>query len=120
MAAAKKRASKTVSFANGNGAVLSIPAAEAYLDTFRVRRHVKDRVSQPVLLTAIHFDEKAREIRVFGDDGQTRKCKVDRLPTIEQGRQLFRTLQKAGTAKKPVQFVAAGGYSPDVWFYTVK
>jgi hypothetical protein len=118
---AKKVNMKSMSFAGVNGgAVLAIPGTEDYQTVFRVRRHVKDRVSQPVALQALHFDKKDREIRVFGADGLTRKCKVDRLPSLDDARALWTKLQEVGKAGKEIQFVAAGGYSPDSWFYTIK
>jgi hypothetical protein len=110
----------TMVFDGVPGAVLSIPAASPYQEGFRVRKQIEDRMSDPVVLKAIHFDQKTREIRAFGSDGMTRKCKVDRLPSLEEGRALFRKLQELGKAQKKFQFIAAGGYSPNVWFYTVK
>jgi hypothetical protein len=87
---------------------------------FRTRYQAEDRVSASVKIVAMHFDEKLRQIRVIGSDTKIRKCNVDRLPSVEVGRELWKMLAKAGKEQKEVQFVAAGGFSPDVWFYTVK
>jgi hypothetical protein len=110
----------TFSFIGANTAAATIPAAEPYQSAFRVRKQVADQVSQPTLMVSLVYVEALREIRVMGADGHTRKCKIDRLPSIDDARALMRRLKKLGTEKKPVQFVAAGGFSPNVWFYTVK
>jgi len=87
---------------------------------FRVRTAGRpDRVSAPVTIKAIHFDEAAREIKAFGSDGKVRRCKVDRLPSLETGRALWKELQLLGKQQIPLTFIAAGGFSPDVWFYDV-
>jgi len=110
----------TVAFANAVAAA-PIPAATPYLPHFRVRaQNVADKVSEPTTILAMHFDETLRQIRVFCADGQTRKCNVDRLPNIETGRALWVLLQTIGKKQTPVKFKAAGGFSPDVWFYTVE
>lgn len=119
--ATKKAAAKVNGLSNLN-VVFSAPkttitAPEEYQENFRVRRQVADRVSQPVLLQSMAFSETAREIRVFCADGNTRRCKVDRLPTIQDARILWKKLQDLGSKGEPVQFRAAGGFSPDVWFY---
>lgn len=109
----------SVSFA-AQSASAAIPAAQPYQEQFRVRKQVADRVSQPTIMQSMVFMESTREIRVFCTDGNVRKCKVDRLPTLEDGRKLWTKLQRIGKAGKEVSFVAAGGFSPDVWFYDIR
>lgn len=104
-------------FANGAS---SIAAPQEYASNFRVRKQVADKLSDKVTVVAIHFDEKTREMRAFGSDGMTRKCKVDRLPSLAEGRALWKKLQRVGKTQELVSFVAAGGFSPDVWFYDVQ
>ena len=87
---------------------------------FRTSRTGADRLSKPVQLIACHFDEKARAIRVFCSDGLTRQCNIERLPSIEHARSLWKALQEAGKNNLPVKLVAAGGFSPDRWFYNIE
>ena len=87
---------------------------------FNTTRTGRDRVSAKVTLQAMHFDEKSKSIKVFCSDGQLRECRVERLPSMETGRQLWRKLQEIGKNGTEVAFVAAGGFSPDKWFYTVE
>jgi len=108
-----------ISFASA-APVGTIPAAPEYAPHFRVRRAVADKTSAPVVVSAIHFDEKIRQIQVFCSDGNVRKCNVDRLPTIETGRMLWKLLQTVGKKQTTVVFKAAGGFSPDTWFYTIE
>jgi len=87
---------------------------------FTTSRSGKDRVSAPVTLEAMHFDDTTKSIKVFCSDGNLRECRVERLPSIEVGRKLWTKLQQIGEAKREVTFIAAGGFSPDKWFYTVE
>ena len=87
---------------------------------FNTSRTGKDRVSAPVKIEAMHFDDSTKSIKVFCSDGNLRECRTARLPDLEAGRQLWRKLQKAGKEKQEVSFTAAGGFSPDKWFYTVE
>jgi hypothetical protein len=84
---------------------------------FKTKRTGADRLSAAVKMTACHFDDKAKAIRVFCDDGLVRQCNIDRLPSIEYARNLWKQIQSAGAAGVQVQFKAAGGFSPDKWFY---
>jgi hypothetical protein len=86
---------------------------------FTTKRTGIDRTSAPVTISAIHYDEANKAIRVFGSDGNLRTCLVSRLASIEDGRALWTRLQSAGKAHTEVQFVAAGGFSPDRWFYDI-
>lgn len=89
--------------------------------SFNTVRTGADRISNSVTIQAMHFDENTRSIKVFGSDGNLRECRVERLPGgLEQGRQLWRQLQAHGKAGTDLQFVAAGGFSPDRWFYAVR
>ena len=97
----------------------AIPTVET--KSFNTTRTGKDRVSNSVTIQAMHYDEVTKSIKVFGSDGHLRECRVERLPGgVEQGRQLWRELQAYGKAGTSLQFVAAGGFSPDRWFYSVR
>ena len=87
---------------------------------FTTTRTGKDRISSPSKIEAMHYDDKAKSIKVFCSDGKLRECRVERLPSIEHGRVLWRKLQELGAAKAEVTFTAAGGFSPDRWFYTAE
>jgi hypothetical protein len=89
------------------------------VNRFKTARTGADRVSKSTTITAMHYDDKARAIRVFCADGATRTCLIDRMPSMEAGRQLWSALKGAGQEGSEVQFVAAGGFSPDRWFYDV-
>lgn len=109
-----------VAFANASAAA-TIPEAVPYVPHFRVRaQNADDKISGVTTLLAMHFDENLRQIRVFCADGYTRKCNVDRLPNIETGRALWTLLQTVGKKQTKIRFKAAGGFSPDVWFYTIE
>jgi hypothetical protein len=110
-------------------AVSFIPSFVNYLTTapsipttkpFNTTRTGQDRVSAPVKIDAMHFDKVTNSIKVFCSDGNLRECRVSRLTSLDAGRQLWKQLQEIGKAEKEVQFVAAGGFSPDKWFYTVQ
>ena len=95
------------------------PVVEAGVTAFNTSRTGKDRTSKAVTIEAMHYDEATKSIKVFCSDGNLRECRTARLPDLEVGRQLWRKLQKAGKEKQEVSFVAAGGLSPDKWFYSV-
>jgi len=86
---------------------------------FTTKRVVADRKSIVTTIKAMHFDQETRSIKVFCADGFTRECKVDRLASLEAGRALWEQMSKACKEETAMQFVAAGGFSPDKWFYTV-
>jgi hypothetical protein len=100
-------------------APVTFKAAAKNNSKFQTRRTAADRVSDPVTLLSMHYDETNHAIKVFCADGTTRVCKIDRLPDAAAGRALWSTLQKAGKAEQEVKFVAAGGFDPTKWFYTV-
>jgi len=93
------------------------PAANKAFATTRIGQ---DRVSHKVLVEAMHFDQASKSIKVFCSDGNLRECRVERLESAEAGRALWRQLQSVGSKKQEVSFKAAGGFSPDKWFYTVE
>jgi hypothetical protein len=86
---------------------------------FTTKRTGADRYSANVTIQAIHYDEAAKAIRVFGSDGMLRTCLINRLASIEDGRALWKALQQAGKEQTEVCFIAAGGFSPDRWFYDI-
>jgi len=107
-------------FAFNFGGSTTIGEPTQYQENFRVRKNVADKLSSPTTIAAMHFNETKRQILVFGADGNTRKCNVDRLPDVATAKALWKKLQTMGKAQKTVVFVAAGGFSPDVWFYDVR
>jgi len=75
--------------------------------------------SKATLIMSIHYNDTTREIRAVGADGNVRVCKVDRLQSIEHGRTLWKILVGAKNEGTPIQFMAAGGFNPDRWFYDI-
>jgi hypothetical protein len=98
----------------------AVGATMPVTQAFRTTRTGADRLSDDVQLMAVHFDDKARCIRAMGSDGKLRQCNIDRLPSLDDARQLWKRLQTAGQAGVYVKFIAAGGFSPDRWFYTIE
>lgn len=87
--------------------------APAKFDT--KRPNVADKVSKAVTILAVSANEETREILVFCSDNKTRRCKIDRL--AGEPNELWKRLKEAGKAETEVRFRAAGGFSPDTWFY---
>jgi len=75
--------------------------------------------SEATTIVSIHYNATTREIRAVGDDGNVRICKVDRLPSIEHGRTLWKILVGAKNEGTIIQFMAAGGFNPNRWFYDI-
>jgi hypothetical protein len=101
-------------------ATFTASVLKAAAPAFTTSRRGADRKSQPVLMMDARFDETTQSINVYCADGKLRSCRLDRLPSLEAGRALWASIQKAGKAKKPVTFVAAGGFTPDRWFYAIE
>jgi len=88
---------------------------------FVTARPGQTRLSEVVKLKGLHYDENRREIRAFGSDGKLRVCQVARLTgEAEQARVLWKKLSEAGRGKKDIQFMAAGGFNPNQWFFDIK
>ena len=87
--------------------------APAKFDT--KRPNVADKVSKAVTILAVSANEETREILVFCSDNKTRRCKVDRL--AGEPSELWKRLKEASKTETEVRFRAAGGFSPDTWFY---
>jgi hypothetical protein len=79
-----------------------------------------DRQSLPVTIIDLSFNEVTRSIEVTCSDKRKRQCRIDRLANDKLIKSLTEYLQEAYTKQHSVVFIAAGGNSPDVWFYTVK
>jgi len=79
-----------------------------------------DRVSEPTRIMDLSFNEVTRSIEVTCDDRRKRQCRIDRLANDKMVKDLQKALQTAYDSKTAVQFVAAGGADPQVWFYTIK
>lgn len=78
------------------------------------------RLSEPMQIVAVHYNEASREIRVVGEDANVRVCKIDRLTSINAARELWKALIEAKNSTREVQFKAAGGFSPDRWFFDIE
>jgi len=115
---AQARVSFVPSFVNFAMNIANQPVAQP--KAFDTSRKGQDRVSSAVTIEAMHFDDATKSIKVFCSDGNLRECRVNRLPSVEHGRVLWRQLQGLGKAKALVKFTAAGGFSPDKWFYTAE
>jgi hypothetical protein len=98
---------------------MSLVGPSTNLKRFDTKRTGADRYSANVMIKALHYDESAKAIRVFCSDGMTRTCLVNRLASIEDGRTLWKALKEAGQNNEEVCFIAAGGFSPDRWFYDI-
>lgn len=79
----------------------------------------EDRISQSVVITELSFNEQTRTIEATGSDRRKRQCRIDRIVDTEVLKQLTKDLQKAYDNEDSVQFVAAGGNDPNVWFYNI-
>jgi hypothetical protein len=84
-----------------------------------------DKISQPVKIVAMHFDDVTFSMKVMGSDMKMRECKILRLHTDNEqakriGRALWARCAAAAKASEVVHFRAAGGFNPDRWFYTVE
>ena len=113
---AQARVSFVPSFVNY---AMSIGEKKPTTKAFDTSRTGKDRMSKAVTIEAMHYDEQTKSIKVFCSDGCLRECRVSRLPSVEHGRALWRKLQAFVKAQQEVCFTAAGGFSPDKWFYSV-
>jgi len=79
----------------------------------------EDRISQAVVLKELTFNETTRSIEATGSDNRKRQCRIDRITDTEMLKTLTRDLQKAYDNGEVIQFVAAGGNDPNVWFYNI-
>ena len=87
---------------------------------FRTSRVGTYQKSFPTVINQIHYNKTEKTISAMCADGNTRVCRVARLPSLEAGRQLWSELMEAGKAQKEVVFVAAGGFSADRWFFMIE
>ncbi len=77
------------------------------------------KYSEPMQIVALHYDEATKEIRAVGEDTNVRVCKIARMD-INHARELWTNLKEIKNSAREIQFMAAGGFSPDKWFYDVK
>ena len=87
---------------------------------FVTTRRGATTISAPTQILALNWAEAQRQIQVVCTDGNIRKCNVDRLPNLNVARNLWDRLVKAQKGEEVVHFLAAGGFSPDRWFYTIE
>jgi hypothetical protein len=79
----------------------------------------EDRVSLPVTLKELTYNDTTRSIEATGSDNRKRQCRIDRIVSTEVLKSLTKDLQKAYDNQETLQFVAAGGNDPNVWFYNI-
>lgn len=79
----------------------------------------EDRVSLPVTITALSFNEQTRTIEATGSDNRKRQCRIDRITDQAVLKTLTKRLQSAYDKGTKVKFVAAGGNDPQVWFFSI-
>ena len=87
---------------------------------FNTTRRGATTISAPTQILALNWAEGQRQIQVVCTDGNIRKCNVDRLPNLNVARNLWDKLVKAQKGEDVIHFMAAGGFSPDRWFYTIE
>ena len=104
---------RTASFSFSSTIVAAKQAA------FTTTRKGADRMSDAVTMLDARYEEETQTIKIFSSDGKLRECRVERLPSKDHAKALWKAIQTAGKAKTPVKFVAAGGFSPDRWFYNI-
>jgi len=80
----------------------------------------EDRLSAPVKIKDLEFNELTRSIEATGSDGYKRQCRIDRITHTETLKALTKDLQKAYDDETLVRFIAAGGNDPKVWFYNIE
>jgi len=79
----------------------------------------EDRKSLPVTVVELGFNEITRSIEATGSDGRKRQCRIDRITDEKVLRALTKHLQMAYDNATKIQFIAAGGNDPNVWFYNI-
>jgi len=79
-----------------------------------------DRLSAPTQVLSTSYDHEKGILYVVGSDGYTRKCIVKRMPSMAHAAALQKKVRQAIKDGTPMQFAAAGGNDPSVWFYAVK
>ena len=77
------------------------------------------RYSEPMYIVAVHYDKTTNEIRAVGEDANVRVCKVGRMD-INEARKLWTRLQEAKASSTEIKFCAAGGFSPNKWFFDIQ
>jgi hypothetical protein len=105
--------------ARSNTLSFSSTVVAAKVAAFTTTRKGADRMSDAVTMLDARYEEETQTIKIFSSDGKLRECRIERLPSKEHAKALWKTIQSAGKAKTPVKFVAAGGFSPDRWFYQI-
>lgn len=86
---------------------------------FTTTRKGADRMSDAVTMLDARYEEETQTIKIFCTDGKLRECRVERLPSKDHAKALWKSIQQHGKAKTEVRFVAAGGFTPDRWFYQI-
>lgn len=125
---ARSSALKFSAFDQMAAALIKAPEPVAHFIT--ATPNAKDKLSAPVGIEMMNFIKSQDKtligsIMVWGTDGKARECKIDRLHQNKEqaaliGRALWAKCAKAGKEGTVIRFRAAGGFSPDRWFYTVE
>jgi hypothetical protein len=79
----------------------------------------EDRKSLPVTIVELSFNEVTRSIEATGSDNRKRQARIDRFNSDADVKSLTKRLQSAYDKGVKVQFIAAGGNDPSVWFYNI-
>ena len=74
------------------------------------------RGSAPSVVLSVSWHAPSRSVVVSCSDGCRRVCRVDRLSSVEVGRDLWRALVAARDSGARVSFAAAGNNSHNHWF----
>ena len=79
----------------------------------------ENRVSAPVQINMLSFNENTRSIEAVCSDKKMRQCRIDRFQDDTKVRALTKKLQKAFTERTLICFTAAGANDPNVWFFDI-
>jgi len=79
-----------------------------------------DRVSNPVFIINLEYREDTNTIIAEGSDNRKRRCQLNRINIDGYAEKLCNALQRAYDYQFEVQFIAAGGNDPGVWFYNIQ
>jgi hypothetical protein len=78
-----------------------------------------DRMSKPVVIIGLEYFEDTNTVVANCSDSRKRRCQLNRLTDDKFAEKMCKDLQKAYDKGTEVQFVAAGGNDPQVWFYNI-
>jgi hypothetical protein len=79
-----------------------------------------DRISNPVFIVNLEYNQATNTIIAEGSDNRKRRCQLNRITADGYAEKLCNALQRAYDYQFEVQFIAAGGNDPGVWFYNIQ